>query len=1109
MSRLSILSAALLLSGLAFGQSKLLRYPTYSKGKVAFSYLGDIWIANEDGGGATRLTDSVAREVNPRFSPDGSWIAFSSNRNGNNDVFVIPVAGGKPKQLTYHSANDNVVGWTPDGKRVIFESSRNLGVFPSVTTLFEVGIDGGMEQPLPTDWGSWASYSADGSKLAFTRHPGVWSRKHYRGSYAVDLWLEDVASKKFTPLSDPDYKGNYMWPMYAHNGEIYYVADEMANEKSVKWGSPEIYKSVNNIWKMSDKGGKPVQVTHHTSGNLFFPSMSADGKTIVYEENFGLWKLDVATGKSSEIRIDIKTDPKENDTELVTIDNELQGFHLSPSTRRAAISTHGEIFTVATDRGEIQRVTETPWREDDPRWSPDGKWIAFISDRTGRQEVWVADELGRNVKKLSDADCDKPSIAWAPDSKSLLWSGSDHKLRHVEVASGKTDIVATSDVATIGSPQFSPDGAWVSYSKRDALLRDHVYVKLAAGGTERMIGTDDFLISNGAKWTPDGKHLLLLGGVGAPAMSALNRTVLQLYSVSLTPNDKNPDDRDIDTEAQAEAAEAPRGRGNAGAAPKVEVKIEWDGIDRRIRQLTHMGGSVMTVVPSPDSRTYAFMAQNDGGADASGGPGLYVIGEDGTRLTRISTTVPQQGGGRGGRGGGGGGGGGGEPQWSRDGRSLYYLQGGGLYSVAVPGDRITQLPAAAGRGGRGGANAAAAPAAAANAAPRRVTFTVRMEIDRAAERQQVFEEAWRTMKNRFYDGAMHGVNWAAAKDTYETLLPNVADADELHNVVMQMIGELNASHTGISGGGGLPGEQRPDRIQTRYPGFDLTPDASGYYKVAHIYRKGPADHDYMKIAPGNFILAINGKSIKTPDNYWREFNLLPGRKFEFLVNSKPQAEGAWTVAIEPIAQMAQGDLEYERWVDDRTAMVSKLTNGEIGYLHIRAMNAPSLEKFQRDLLANLDKKALIIDERFNGGGGIDQELLEILNQRKKYESYRARDSVEIARPIQAFFAPMVVLENERSASNAEMFPEGFKTLGLGKVVGVNTYGAVIGTGSYNLLDGSTLRTPGTGVFTATGRDFENYGVPPDVYIDNTPADFIAGHDRQIEKAIEVLRSQMK
>ncbi len=1106
MSRWSIVPAALLIAALLPAQSKLLRQPSYSKGKVAFSYLGDIWIANEDGAGLTRLTDSVARDVYPRFSPDGNWIAFSSNRAGNFDVYVVAATGGKPRQLTFHSANDNVVGWTPDSKRILFESSRNKGVFPSVATLFEVSIDGGLEKPLPTDWGSWASYSADASKLAFTRHPGVWSRKHYRGSYAVDLWLEDVAAKKFTRLGDDDYKGNYLWPMYGRNGEIYYVADEMPNEKSVKWGSPEIYKSVNNIWKISDHGGKPVQVTHHTSGNLFFPSMSADGKTIVYEENFGLWKLDTATGKSAEIRIDIKSDPKENETELVTIENEAQAFNLSPSTRRAAISTHGEIFTVATERGEVQRVTASPWREDEPRWSPDGRWIAFVSDRTGRQEVWVAEETAHGLKQLSDVDCDKPAIAWAPDSKSLLWSGSDHKLRRVEISNGKTETVATSDVAAIGTPQFSPDGAWISYTKRDPFLRDHVYVKPANSGAERMIGTDDFLISSGAKWTPDGKRLLILGGVGAPAMSALNRTILQLYSVGLTRADKNPDDRGIDTEAQAEAETTRRGGQNA--TPKVEVKIEWDGIEQRIRQLTHMPASVMVVTPAPDSRTYAFMSQN-AGAEETGGPGLYIIGDDGSRLTRIPTTVPQpegRGRGRGGAGAGGPGGAG-EPQWSKDGRNLFYLQNGGLYSVAVPTAPDGPAAAGGGRGGRGGT--AAATTAANPSTPRRIQFSVRMEIDRVAERRQVFEEAWRVMKNRFYDGNMHGVNWAAAKDTYETLLPDIADPDELHNVVMQMIGELNASHTGISGGGGLPGEPAPERIQTRYPGFDLEPDVSGFYKIAWIYRKGPADHDYLKIARGDFIIAINGTEVKTTDNYWRNLNVLSGRRFEFTVNSKPQPDGAWTVAIEPITQQAQGDLEYERWVQDRKAMVEKATNGEIGYLHIRAMNAPSLERFERDLIENHGKRALIIDERFNGGGGIDQELLEILNQRKKYESYRPRDSVEIPRPVQAFFGPMVVLANERSASNAEMFPEGFKTLGLGKVIGVPTYGAVIGTGSYTLLDGSTLRTPGTGVFTATGRDFENYGVPPDVYIDNTPVDFLGGHDRQVEKAIEVLRSEMK
>jgi tricorn protease len=1125
MSRKTLLAGlALLIPAVLPAQVKLLRHPTYSNGRVAFSYLGDLWIASENGSGVQRLTDNQARDVYPRFSPDGNWIAFSSNREGNYDVYVVAAAGGKPRQLTFHSADDNVVNWSPDGKKILFTSSRGNGVFPTVTTLWEVPAEGGIERPVPTDWGAWASYSPDGAKMAFTRHPATWSRKHYRGSYAADLWVMDVASKKFTRLGNEEYRGNRLWPMYARNGEIYFVANQVESEKNIQFGGPAVMQSVNNIWKISDKGGKETQVTHHGDGNLFFPSISADGKTIVYEDNFGLWKLDTATGKSTEIVIDIKADSKENDRELVTL-SEAQGFSLSPSNKRAAIVAHGEIFSIATDRGEPQRVSESPWKEQEPRWSPNGKWIAFVSDRTGREEIYLSDELGKNVKKISDADCDKSGLVWGADSKALLWSGSDHKLRLADVESGKTDIVAQGEAGNVTGAQFSPDGKYLSYARQDKLLRPHVWVKELATGQERMIGGEDFLQSSGARWTPDGKKLLLIGGSGASGIATLNRTVTQLYAVALTPAEKSPDTGDINSEEQAMAAGndpavGRGGRGAGAAAPAVQVKIVWDGIDRRITQLTRMPGSVMYVVPSPDSRTYLFSAQggsaDDPGTGAGGGPGMYTIAEDGTRLTRLNTASADATAGRG-RGGRGGGGGFNEPQWTRDSRGIYFLQGGGLYSLAVGGAPAADPAApaaAAGRGGRGGRGAAAAAApssdtASGGAAPRRINFSVRMEIDIAAERRQVFEEAWRVMKNRFYDAKMHGVNWAAAKDKYEAMLPHIADSEELHNLVMEMIGDLNASHTGITGGSRLPVQGPPEeRIATRYPGFEIEPDASGFYKVSYIYRKGPADHDYVKIAPGNFVLSVNGKELKTTENYWMLFNILPGKKFEFLVNSKPSVDGAWTVNLEPLAAAAMSALQYERWVDEHKQMVARLTNGEIGYLHIKAMDAPSLARFQRDLLENQDKKALIIDQRFNGGGGIDQELLAILNQRKAYQVTRGRDSLDVKRPGQTFFGPMVVLQNERSASDAEMFPDGFRALGLGKLVGVPTSGQVIGTGSFTLLDGSAIRTPGAGVYTAKGENMENYGVPPDVYVDNTPADFLGGHDRQIEKAIETLKGQI-
>jgi tricorn protease len=384
-----------------------------------------------------------------------------------------------------------------------------------------------------------------------------------------------------------------------------------------------------------------------------------------------------------------------------------------------------------------------------------------------------------------------------------------------------------------------------------------------------------------------------------------------------------------------------------------------------------------------------------------------------------------------------------------------------------------------------------------------VTYTASLPVDKKLLRAQVFNEGWRIMKNRFYDAEMHGVNWSAMRTKYAPLLDYVVDQEELQTLMMMMIGELNASHTGVSGG---PSSAGPSTGTTRQPGFDVVSDPSGYYRVGRLYKGGPADHDYLKVRQGDYILAIDDRDLKATDNYWQRLTQPSTNKLRFLLNDKPAREGAWEVAITPGGNF--GDLQYARWVDDRRVMVDKLSNGEIGYLHIRAMDAPSLRQFQLDLAANRTKKALVIDQRFNGGGGIDQELLGILSGRE-YQYTVGRDAgVRLPRP-QAFYGPMVVMQNERSASDAEMFPAGFRALGLGKVVGVPTMGAVIGTGSYTLLDGSAIRTPGSGVWITQGaQNMENYGVPPDVLIDNTPADHASSRDAQIEKAVEELKAQL-
>ena len=1055
-------------------EAKLVRYPSYANGRIAFTYLGDIWTADESGQNIQRLTVNKARDAYPRFSPDGKWIAFTSDRNGNGDVFLIPAGGGSAKQLTHHSAEDTVLGWTPDGTGILFSSQRGEDF---MGMLYVVSTNGGMPWRAGPDMGNAASFSPDGKRIAYNPKGQTYWRKNYRGSFATDVWVEDIAAKKFTQLTDFD--GQDSWPMWSRDG-IYFVSDRDGN-------------GLTNIWRVGETGGKAEKVTSFRSGDVRFPSISADGRVIVFEHDFGIWKLDTATKRVSQIRLDIDAETQENDHEIRAYNSEADDFDLAPNSRRIVVSTHGELFTVPVDEGDIRQITESPARDRNVGYSPDGKWLSFISDRSGREELFVVAVDGTGeAQKLTDIDTLKLGYNWSPDSKEIAFTSSDSKLRKVNVASKQVVDLDLSKYGNISAPEWSPDGKWLAYSKTDSNRTSDIYV-LASSGQEKEPHkvTFDSYDERGPRFSPDGRKLFFIridaiggGGGGTPSV--------QIYSVGLERLERDPDDPE--ERAETEAGPAAPGEGGEGAArrppanrPPHETKMDWAGMKRRTRQITRMPFPVSNFVVAPDSRTLVFVTSEPAGTAQL--PVVYSIQEDGRRLTRVVAGGPPQGEGGGGPGGGGFGGGIGNLTLSRDGRTLFFTERAGIYSVAL------------------GGGAAAAAARPGEAARRRISFNVRVKINRPAEWAEMFGDAWRTMKYRFYDPAMHGLDWDAAKAKYEPLVKDVGDRQELLNIINEMIGELNASHTGAAppprgaGGGG---------VSTAHLGLELQPDTTaGRYRVAYVYEGGPADKDWVKVKVGDYLIAIGGTQVKAGDEYWQLLNDRLNRKLEVTFSDKPGGEGAWKTRIEAITGGAYSNLRYERWVKERRQKVDELSNGRIAYLHIQAMNQPSLRKFEKEIREFRNKDAMIIDQRWNGGGNIEQELLAILVQRE-YQIWQPRGVEASGRPFAGYFGPKVVLQNWRSASNAEMFPAGFRALGLGKVIGTPTMGAVIGTGSYSLIDGSTVRTPGVGVYLADPKrtNMENFGVPPDIRVDNSPEDNLAGRDRQLEAAVEELLKQL-
>ena len=1018
-------------------ETRLLRHPDRHGNRTIFSYMGDIWIYDGKTP-ARRLTSHPAADVRPKFSPDGRWVAFSSNRTGNWDVFVTPAEGGPPRQLTFHTGSDLSVGWTPDSRAVIVYSGRD-SLFN--WTLYKVPLSGAPPERLLKMFAAFGSFSSDGRFFAFNRRYPSFTRKGYRGSSNREIWLFDFQNNSVKRLTKNDFHDNC--PMFSGNSVLF------ASEKDGTF----------NIWKIDPGGGEATQLTFHKGEGVRYPSISSDGKTVVYEQGFGIWELNVENGRYRRMEIPIRTDYYENPVKYEKIDSTTDDYSVSPDGKRVAVSVHGEIFTVPLSGGRVVRITDSPWRDRRPVYGPKGKRLAFISDASGRDEVYVVDVDGKNLKKITNSDMRKLEIDFSPDGKMLSVTENDHTLKIYDLEKGACRTLLEHKHATPYNITWSPDGRWIAYLKTNADMWQDVYIVSTTEEkpvehpvVERMPYDEWYLHMTREK-------IFFLGDTSGEGDYAL-------YAASLSREEVDPDDpeakkkREEKRKSEKGSGDKPKPQpgdkkakpGGASKEKRTEMKVDVKGIEKRVRKILSVPGKMRALAVSKDGAMVVLVREPRGRKEIHI---IYSVSADGKKLREIGSGSSIR-----------------SLRFSPDGKRIFFLSGKNLYYKPAGGGPSS-----------------------------RVSFRVTVKVDRAAEHRQVLLECWRVMKHVFYDAGLHGTDWEAVRRKYEALLPSITDKEALGDIINRMFGELNASHMGMYTDS--PYEPK-STYQTMSCGFEMTPDAeSGLYRVSHVYKDGPADREWVDVNEGDYVLSIDGKSLKPPDNPWRILNHTVNDRVEVVVSADPKGGKKRTSTIKLIGLYDVRRLRYAEWVDANRKKVDALSNGRIGYVHIPAMSGRSLERFKKELMEFRLKEGLVIDVRFNGGGNIDQELIDIL-ERRQFGNWRRRGSTPHRRPWNGFFGRKVVLINERSFSDAEVFPRAFKDLHLGKLVGVPTGGGVIGTGSYRLIDGSVMRTPHVGVYLMDGTNLENWGVRPDVYVENTPEDELAGRDPQLERAVSEL-----
>ena len=1029
---------------------KFARFPHISHGKIVFSYHGDLWVVDDDGSKPQQLTDHIARDEYPRFSPDGKQIAFSSNRMGNNDIWVMPSAGGPVRQVTFHTTNDTMLYWAPEGDRILFATSR--GAMQWGSPLYTVPLDGGIPEPIEMGMGAWGMFSQDGRSLAFNRVRYGHPKKNYRGSSAANIWVMDMQRNNFRKLTNivlEEYKDHChdAYPMWGADGMIYFMSD-----RSGKF----------NIWRMSPRGGEPEQVTFHSTDGVQFPSISPDGRMMVYSNEFDLWTLDVPEGEPKRIVIDIPYKPEDNLVQYLSTQNEADGFAPNLEGDYAAVDFHGEIFAVPAEAGvgEMKQITRSPWRERVGLYSPDGKYLAYYSDESGDEEIWLYETASGVRSKLTIQPSKKAMQLWSPDSRDILFT-ADNRIYLAAIPEGKITELAYNQAGGFQDIQFSPDGEWLVYSRSNDEQDSEVYLYDIVLDEEYNItqhpGRDRAVALSG-----DQKTLIFVSNRG--------NGVNQLYATAL---EKITIDEEDPLYKERRKKESGERTGRQETKEELDLlTVDMDNISRRARQLSTGSTGVGSTFLGIDGKTIYFTmgggargVQRGAASVGSAAAGLYAIDMDGKNQRKIADGSFSQ------------------MKLTPDGKTIFYREQNGIFRMGLDNKRKEQ-----------------------------VNFSFTVFVDKKREWVQMFDEFYRHWKYSYVEEDMLGFDWDAIRGRYEPMVDYIGETQDFWDLAAEMLYELKSTHSGASAPR-VAGQTVSRGYTTRLLGFEMAPH-QGRYQVTHIYRGGPADKDWVDMAVGDYVLSIDGQEIKYPDNYWKILNKKLNEYATLQVSAFPNGGAPRQVRVRTVTSLG---MKYQEWVERNRDFVEEATDGQIAYVHIRSMNQTCLEQFRQEVDQYFNRKGMIVDVRFNGGGNIDQELMDIL-ERKPYQYTWSKSSSVVwgRRPKQTIVGPKVMLTNWRSNSDAEMTPHGFRHLGLGRLVGTPTNGAVVSAGSYRLLDGGSTRIPGTRVVNYDptqpnnhGYSLENYGVPPDVWVENTPQDNIKGFDRVLQTAVDEILQMLK